>query len=77
LLLRVAAELAVRKDAFARAESLGTGKRYVESQLDMDDIIACFTYFGKRAGQDAGRIVEAGSPGCSAASSTSRWAYAG
>ncbi len=29
----------------------------------MDDIIACFTYFGKRAGQDAGRIVEAGSPG--------------
>ena len=63
LLLRVAAELAARKDTFARAESLDTGKRYVESQLDMDDIIACFTYFGKRAGQDAGRIVEAGSPG--------------
>jgi len=29
----------------------------------MDDIIACFTYFGKRASQDASRIVEAGSPG--------------
>ena len=63
LLLRVAAGITARKDAFARAESLDTGKRYVESQIDMDDIVSCFTYFGKLAGQEAGRIVDAGSPG--------------
>ena len=28
----------------------------------MDDIAACFTYFGKIAGQNAGRIVDAGNP---------------
>lgn len=26
----------------------------------MDDIAACFTYYGKLAGQDAGRLVDAG-----------------
>ncbi|MDH6235726.1 betaine-aldehyde dehydrogenase [Cryobacterium sp. CG_9.6] len=59
-LLRVAAELRVRKTEFARAETLDTGKRLVESDIDMDDIANCFTYFGKLAGQDAGRIVDAG-----------------
>lgn len=59
-LLRVADELRRRKGDFARAESLDTGKRLVESELDMDDIAACFTYFGKTAGQDAGRVVDAG-----------------
>ncbi|WP_105566539.1 aldehyde dehydrogenase family protein [Microbacterium halophytorum] len=60
-LLRVAAGLRERKEEFARAESLDTGKRIVESRIDMDDIAACFDYFGKLAGQDAGRIVDAGS----------------
>ncbi len=59
-LLRVAAELRSQKDAFARAETLDTGKRLVESEIDMDDIANCFAYFGKLAGQDAGRIVDAG-----------------
>jgi betaine-aldehyde dehydrogenase len=59
-LLRVAAELRVRRAQFARAETLDTGKRLVESEIDMDDIANCFTYFGKLAGQDAGRIVDAG-----------------
>lgn len=59
LLLRVAAELRARKDEFARAETLDTGKRLVESELDMDDIAACFEYFGRLAGQDAGRLVDA------------------
>ena len=59
-LLRVGAELRVRKAEFARAETLDTGKRLVESEIDMDDIANCFTYFGKLAGQDAGRIVDAG-----------------
>ncbi|WP_156761746.1 aldehyde dehydrogenase family protein [Microbacterium karelineae] len=58
-LLRVAARLRDRKDEFARAESADTGKRFVESQIDMDDIAACFEYFGRLAGQDAGRIVDA------------------
>ena len=59
-LLRAAAELRVRRAEFARAETLDTGKRLVESEIDMDDIANCFTYFGKLAGQDSGRIVDAG-----------------
>ena len=60
-LLRVAARLRERKEEFARAEALDTGKRIVEARIDMDDIAACFDYFGKLAAQDAGRIVDAGS----------------
>jgi len=63
LLLRAAARLRERKEEFARAESLDTGKRIVESRIDMDDIAACFDYFGKLAGQDAGRVVDAGDAG--------------
>ena len=59
-LLRVAAELRVRKAQFARAETLDTGKRIVESEIDMDDIANCFAYFGKIAAHNAGRIVDAG-----------------
>ncbi|WP_026549486.1 aldehyde dehydrogenase family protein [Arthrobacter sp. Br18] len=59
-LLKVATELRARKDEFARAETLDTGKRLVESEIDMDDIADCFAYFGKLAGQNAGRIVDAG-----------------
>ncbi|MGP6177393.1 aldehyde dehydrogenase family protein [Microbacterium sp. A196] len=60
-LLRVADRLRERKEEFARAEALDTGKRMVEARIDMDDIAACFDYFGKLAAQDAGRIVDAGS----------------
>lgn len=59
-LLEVARRIRERKDEFARAESLDTGKRLVESEYDMDDIANCFAYYGKMAGQDAGRIVDAG-----------------
>lgn len=61
VLLRVAAILTERRHEFATAESKDTGKRLVESGIDMDDIAACFTFFGKLAAQDAGRIVDAGS----------------
>lgn len=61
-LLRVAARLRELKEDFARAESLDTGKRIVESRADMDDIASCFDYFGKLAGQDAGRVVDANDP---------------
>ncbi|QIZ36930.1 aldehyde dehydrogenase family protein [Saccharopolyspora sp. ASAGF58] len=62
LLLRVSDILVRDKAEFARAESLDTGKRLVESEYDMDDIAACFRYFGKIAGTNAGRIVDTGSP---------------
>ncbi|MEX5294512.1 aldehyde dehydrogenase family protein [Kocuria sp. CPCC 205268] len=62
LLLAVAARLRERKDEFARAESLDTGKRLVESGIDMDDIAACFDWFGKNAAEHAGRVVDAGDP---------------
>ncbi len=60
-LLKVAARLRERKDEFARAETLDTGKRLVESEIDMDDIANCFAFFGKIAAANAGRIVDAGS----------------
>lgn len=59
-LLQVADALQERKDEFARAEALDTGKRLVEAEGDMDDITACFRYFGKIADQDPGRLVDAG-----------------
>ncbi|NKE09043.1 MULTISPECIES: aldehyde dehydrogenase family protein [Kocuria] len=62
LLLKVAAAIRERKDEFARAESLDTGKRLTESETDMDDIAACFDYFGKIAAEHAGRMVDAGVP---------------
>lgn len=58
-LLKVAGRLRERKEEFARAESADTGKRILESRLDMDDIAACFEYFGRMSGQQAGRIVDA------------------
>ncbi|MFC0582773.1 aldehyde dehydrogenase family protein [Micrococcoides hystricis] len=60
--LKIADTLAERKEDFARAEALDTGKRIVEARMDMDDIIACFRYFGKLADADAGRVVDAGDP---------------
>ncbi|MBV7296044.1 aldehyde dehydrogenase family protein [Corynebacterium sp. TAE3-ERU12] len=62
LLGRVADGIEARKDEFARAESLDTGKRLVESNIDMDDIIGCFRYFATLSGNDAGRVVDAGDP---------------
>lgn len=61
-LIKVANRLRERKAEFARAETLDTGKRLVESEIDMDDIANCFEYFGKLSGQDSGRLVDAGSP---------------
>ncbi|MFI5586780.1 aldehyde dehydrogenase family protein [Amycolatopsis sp. NPDC051758] len=62
LLLRTAELLDRDAEAFARAESLDTGKRLVESRYDMADIAACLRYFGKLAAQEAGRVVDTGNP---------------
>ncbi|WP_329575563.1 aldehyde dehydrogenase family protein [Streptomyces sp. NBC_01361] len=63
LLLHVADLLVRDKDALARAESLDTGKRLVESAYDIDDIANCFRYFGRLAAADTGRVVETGTAG--------------
>jgi betaine-aldehyde dehydrogenase len=63
LLLAVAEAIDTRREEFVRAEALDTGKRRYESDIDMSDIANCFRYFGKLATDDAGRVVDAGSPG--------------
>ncbi|WP_030904609.1 aldehyde dehydrogenase family protein [Streptomyces sp. NRRL F-5126] len=63
LLLRVAALLERDRAALARAESLDTGKRLVESEFDMDDIANCFRYFGNLvAAGGTDRVVDTGDP---------------
>ncbi|KOU74321.1 betaine-aldehyde dehydrogenase [Streptomyces sp. MMG1533] len=63
LLLRVADLLIRDKDALARAESLDTGKRLVESEYDIDDIANCFRYFGRLVASETGRVVDTGTEG--------------
>jgi betaine-aldehyde dehydrogenase len=46
--------------AFARAESLDTGKRLVESEYDVADVVKCFRYFAGIAGSETGRVVDTG-----------------
>ncbi|WKX73300.1 aldehyde dehydrogenase family protein [Streptomyces sp. XD-27] len=63
LLLRVADLLVRDKAAIARAESMDTGKRYVESGYDVDDVVGCFRYFGAlSAAGGTDRVVNTGSP---------------
>jgi len=60
-LLHRLADLLVRdKAAIAHAESLDTGKRLVESEYDVDDVVSVFRHFGDVAAQDAGRVVDTG-----------------
>ena len=62
LLHRVADLLTRDKAAVARAESLDTGKRLVESEYDVDDVVGVFHHYGNVAAQDAGRMVDTGRP---------------
>jgi betaine-aldehyde dehydrogenase len=62
LLLRVAELLGRDQGEIARAESLDTGKRLVESEYDVADVAAVFRYYGGLAGTDAGRVVDTGNP---------------
>jgi betaine-aldehyde dehydrogenase len=63
LLLRVADLLQRDKDAFAREESLDTGKRLVESEYDVDDVIGVFRHYGHVAAEESGRVVDTGNAG--------------
>jgi betaine-aldehyde dehydrogenase len=60
LLSRVADLLERDAGQLARAESLDTGKRIVESEYDIADVVACFRYYAGIAGTDAGRVVDTG-----------------
>ncbi|MGF6884655.1 betaine-aldehyde dehydrogenase [Nocardia sp. GAS34] len=61
--LRRTADLVERdRDRFARAEALDTGKRLVEAEYDMDDVVACLRYFAGIGGTDGGRVVDTGRP---------------
>ncbi len=63
LLRALADRLVAEKDEVARLESLDTGKRFVESQVDVDDIVSVFRHFADIAAADAGRVVDTGMPG--------------
>ena len=62
LLLRVADALEANAAEIARAESLDTGKRLVESEYDVIDVAKCFRYFAGLAGS-GGRVVDTGTSG--------------
>jgi betaine-aldehyde dehydrogenase len=62
LLNRVAELMERDADEIAREESLDTGKRYVESQADIVEIVRAFRYYAGLAGADAGRVVDTGNP---------------
>jgi betaine-aldehyde dehydrogenase len=62
LLLRVADLLERDAAAVARLESLDTGKRLVESEYDVADVVSVFRHFGKVAAEEAGRVVDTGNP---------------
>jgi betaine-aldehyde dehydrogenase len=62
LLHRVADLLTASKDEIARAESLDTGKRVVESEYDVDDVVSVFRYYANTAAEGAGRVVDTGNP---------------
>ena len=63
LLNRLADLLERDRDIVARAEALDTGKRLVEAEYDVADVVRAIRYFAGLAGTDAGRVVDTGNPG--------------
>ena len=62
LLREVAGRLQAERDTVARLEALDTGKRFVEAQMDVDDVTSVFLYYSELATKEAGRLVETGDP---------------
>ncbi|GAA3804639.1 aldehyde dehydrogenase family protein [Nocardioides panacisoli] len=62
LLLAVADLLVRDKAELARMESLDTGKRLVESEYDIDDVVGVFRHYGRIAAEEGGRVVDTGNP---------------
>ena len=62
LLLRLADLLERDAEDLARMESLDTGKRLVESEIDIDDVTSVFRHFGRVADAEGGHVVDTGMP---------------
>ena len=62
LLMRLADILQRDLATFAAAESGDTGKRLVEAEGDLSDVIRCIRYFAGIAGSLAGRVVDTANP---------------
>ncbi|GAA1245749.1 aldehyde dehydrogenase family protein [Janibacter melonis] len=62
VLTRVADLLEAELEEVARLESLDTGKRLVESRIDMQDVIGVFRHFAALVQGEAGRVVDTGMP---------------
>jgi betaine-aldehyde dehydrogenase len=62
LLSRTADVLERRSAEIARAESLDTGKRFVESEYDVADVVGVFRYFAALVRTETGRVVDLGRP---------------
>ncbi len=60
VLLEVADLLQRDKAAIARMESLDTGKRLAESELDVDDVTSVFRHYGESVRTEPGRSVDVG-----------------
>lgn len=60
LLLRLADLLERDTDLVARMEALDTGKRFVEGQYDVADVVAVFRHYGRIAAEESGRVVDTG-----------------
>ena len=60
LLLRLADLLERDTDDIARMESLDTGKRFVEGQYDVADVVSVFRHYGRIAAEESGRVVDTG-----------------
>ncbi len=61
-LARVARLLERDKALVARAESLDTGKRFIESEYDVDDVVAVFDHYARVAAEDHSRPVATDRP---------------
>ena len=62
LLLRVADLLERDTAIVAELESRDTGKRLVESEYDVADVVSVFRHYGRVAAEEAGRVVDTGNP---------------
>ncbi|MCW2766471.1 MAG: gbsA [Nocardioides sp.] len=60
LLLRVADLIERDTATIARLESLDTGKRLVESEYDVADVVSVFRHYGRVAAEESGRVVDTG-----------------
>lgn len=58
LLHKIADSLQERRSEIALAEALDTGKRHIEAEYDVDDVVKCFHYFADLAGSTSGRVVK-------------------